>query len=80
MVILELKVLKALKALKGLLDLKNNRELATAAVWNVLSRPPEPRELQVLADYLDKRSDRPTEAVRQVVWSLLTSTEFRFNH
>ena len=58
----------------------DNRELATAAVWNVLSRPPEPRELQVLADYLDKRSDRPTEAVRQVVWSLLTSTEFRFNH
>jgi hypothetical protein len=68
------------RLLKGLLDLKDHRELASAAVWNVLSRPPEPRELQVLADYLDKRSDRPTEAVRQVVWSLLTSTEFRFNH
>ncbi len=76
----ELLALSNDRLLKGLLDLKNNRELATAAVWNVLSRPPEPRELQVLADYLDKRSDRPTEAVRQVVWSLLTSTEFRFNH
>lgn len=76
----ELLALSNDRLLKGLLDLKDNRELATAAVWNVLSRPPEPRELQVLADYLDKRSDRPTEAVRQVVWSLLTSTEFRFNH
>jgi len=27
-----------------------------------------------------ERSDRPTAVVRQVVWSLLTSTEFRFNH
>ena len=76
----ELLALSNDRLLKGLLDLKDNRELATAAVWNVLSRPPEARELQVLADYLDKRSDRPTEAVRQVVWSLLTSTEFRFNH
>ena len=76
----ELLALSNDRLLKGLLDLKDNRELATAAVWNVLSRAPEPRELQVLADYLDKRSDRPTEAVRQVVWSLLTSTEFRFNH
>ena len=33
-----------------------------------------------IASYLEQRSDRPTEAVRQVVWSLLTSTEFRFNH
>lgn len=76
----ELLALSNDRLLKVLLDLKDNRELATAAVWNVLSRPPEARELQVLADYLDKRSDRPTEAVRQVVWSLLTSTEFRFNH
>ena len=65
---------------KGLLELKNNDELAAAAVWNVLSRPPEPREVKLLTDYLDKRSDRPTDAVRQIVWSLLTSTEFRFNH
>ena len=76
----ELLALSNDRLLKALLDLKDNRDLATAAVWNVLSRPPEVRELQVLADYLDKRSDRPTEAVRQVVWSLLTSTEFRFNH
>ena len=63
-----------------LLDVKDPRELANAAVWNVLSRPPEARELQAIASYLEQRSDRPTEAVRQVVWSLLTSTEFRFNH
>jgi hypothetical protein len=76
----ELLSLSGDRLLKVLLDLKDNRELATAAVWNVLSRAPEPRELQAITSYLDQRSDRPTEAARQVVWSLLTSTEFRFNH
>ena len=76
----ELLSLSGDRLLKVLLDLKDNRELATAAVWNVLSRAPEPRELQAITSYLDQRTDRPTEAARQVVWSLLTSTEFRFNH
>lgn len=68
------------RLLKPLLELKDNRELAAAAVWNILSRPPADHETKLLTDYLDQRSDRPTDAVRQLVWALLTSTEFRFNH
>ena len=30
--------------------------------------------------YKRQRKDRPLEATRQVVWSLLTSSEFRFNY
>ena len=33
-----------------------------------------------LVDYLKSRSDRPQDAVRQLVWSLLTSSEMRFNY
>ncbi len=68
------------RLLKPLLELKDHRELITTAVWNILSRPPADHETKLLTDYLDQRSDRPTDAVRQLVWALLTSTEFRFNH
>jgi hypothetical protein len=30
--------------------------------------------------YLQRRQDRSAEACQQVVWALLTSAEFRFNH
>jgi len=68
------------RLLSGLLEPQEPRAVATAAVWNVLSRPPEPQELEVLTDYLVQRADRQADAVRQLVWALLTSTEFRFNH
>jgi len=50
------------------------------ALTAVLTREPSPDETQVLSQYLDQRHDRPGEAIRQVVWALLTSPEFRFNH
>ena len=50
------------------------------AVRNVLSRPPDGEELRALSDYLDQRTDRPDDALRQLVWALLTCAEFRFNH
>ena len=50
------------------------------AVRNVLSRPPDDEERRILAEYLERRTDRPEDACRQLVWALLTSPEFRFNH
>ncbi len=65
----------------GSLKKVNDRaRLVDLAVRNVLSRPPEKEEARVLADYLEQRSDRPEEAIRQLVWALLTCSEFRFNH
>lgn len=47
---------------------------------SVLSRMPSEVEINDVTDYLSKRSgDRP-EAARELVWALVTSTEFRFNH
>ncbi len=49
-------------------------------VRNILSRPPDDEEVRLLGAYLDQRTDRPEEAARQIVWALLTCSEFRFNH
>jgi hypothetical protein len=55
-------------------------ELIDLAVRNVLSRPADDEEVQALGAYLRARTDRPDEARRQLVWALLTCSEFRFNH
>jgi Protein of unknown function (DUF1549)/Protein of unknown function (DUF1553) len=53
---------------------------ADLAVRNVLGRPARQDEVQALVGYMQRRQDRPAEACQQVVWALLTSAEFRFNH
>jgi hypothetical protein len=53
---------------------------AELAVRAVLSRPPQPKELIALTEYLRHREDRPAAGCQQVVWALATSAEFRFNH
>jgi hypothetical protein len=58
-------------------DLSRRAELA---VRTVLSRPPQGNEIQVLTEYLRRREDRAQAGCQQVVWALLTSAEFRFNH
>ena len=60
--------------------IKEPRGQAALALTTVLARPADAEETQLLADYLAARKDRPLEATRQVVWSLLTSSEFRFNY
>jgi hypothetical protein len=61
-------------------QVKDRNELIETAVANVLSRPATEEERRLLGDYLARRQDRPAEALRQVVWALLTDAEFRFNH
>jgi Protein of unknown function (DUF1549)/Protein of unknown function (DUF1553) len=61
-----------------------------AAVWAVLSRPPNDDEKRLLTDYLtrcDREGDakqsgstQARKALQQMVWALLNSGEFRFNH
>jgi hypothetical protein len=64
----------------SLLKLKDSRQRLEVAVWTVLSRPPTARETEVLVAYLEQRKDRPTEALQQMIWALLNTAEFRFNH
>lgn len=53
---------------------------ADLAVRTVLGRPAREDETKTLVGYMQRRQDRPAEACQQVVWALLTSAEFRFNH
>ena len=49
-------------------------------VRSVLCRPPTQDEQKVLGEYLGRRADRQPEAYRQVIWALISGSEFRFNY
>jgi Protein of unknown function (DUF1549)/Protein of unknown function (DUF1553) len=53
---------------------------ADLAIRTVLGRPARSDEIQALVGYMQRRQDRDAAACQQVVWALLTSAEFRFNH
>jgi hypothetical protein len=54
-------------------------EMVDTAVWTLLSRAPEPEERDYLVKWLESKPDR-AKGCRQLVWALMTSAEFRFNH
>jgi len=68
------------RLLRGLATQDDTAKAVKKAYWNVLSRPPEPAELKTVTAYLAKHGERPAEAWRHVLWSLMAGTEFRFNH
>jgi hypothetical protein len=47
---------------------------------SVLARPPTAAENERLRKYLPERAGRRGAACEQLVWALLSSAEFRFNH
>ncbi|MEX0727825.1 MAG: DUF1549 domain-containing protein [Planctomycetaceae bacterium] len=46
----------------------------------VLTRMPEETEVAEVTQYLADRGEARPSAVKELVWALLTSSEFRFNH
>jgi hypothetical protein len=46
----------------------------------VLSREAQADEIEAVTKYLAEREDRPAAAISQFVWSLIASSEFRFNY
>ncbi len=54
--------------------------LVRLAFESVLARRPAPEETEEAVRYLAQRSDRRVDACKQLVWGLLNSSEFRFNH
>jgi hypothetical protein len=46
----------------------------------VLSRPPADDERADVAAFLDARPHDRTQAIAELVWALVSSNEFRFNH
>ena len=68
------------RLLRHLLDTSDVEQMFRAAYEQVLARAPAAEELKALRRYVEQRSDRPTDAIRQAVWAMMASAEFRFNH
>jgi hypothetical protein len=58
----------------------DNAKAIELIVRSVHCRPATADEQRVLQDYLGRRTDRPAEAYRQVIWALISGSEFRFNY
>jgi hypothetical protein len=68
------------RLLRDLLGINDPEKMIRAAYQQVLFRAPRSDETKALRKYVEQRSDRPADAIRQVVWAMMTSTEFRFNY
>jgi hypothetical protein len=68
---------KLVGALKGISD---RPQMIQTAFRAVLSRDAQLEELEAIVHYLAAREDRPIAAIQQVVWALITDSEFRFNY
>jgi hypothetical protein len=58
----------------------DSRQLVDIAFWSVLSRPPAPEEHDHLMHWLDQHKQDRRGACAELVWALMASAEFRFNH
>jgi hypothetical protein len=69
---------------KGLVErltqMKDDSAAIDLAFQSVLLRQPDSDERAATLAYVGARSDRRRQAYEQIVWSLLASTEFRFNY
>ncbi len=45
-----------------------------------LSRPPTDKEIDIAAQYIGDKVDQPRQAYEDLVWAILNSKEFLFNH
>ena len=58
---------------------KSPADLGAEVFLHVLARPPRPEELEAAVEFLEAEPDR-AEACRSLLWSLLATNEFLFNH
>jgi hypothetical protein len=63
-----------------LASLTDNGAMVDTAVWTILGRAPEADERAFLAEWVAGRKGDRARACGELVWALVTSAEFRFNH
>lgn len=59
---------------------KEPKPLAEEMYLHVLNRRPTDEETAAVTTYLQSRADARVPAIQEMVWGLLSSAEFRFNH
>ncbi|MFN0197697.1 MAG: DUF1549 domain-containing protein [Planctomycetaceae bacterium] len=68
------------RVLTYLLSLGDQPQQIQKASLAIFNRPPEPDEIERYTQYLTARADRPVIAWQQLLWAMLSSSEFRFNY
>jgi len=63
-----------------LIKLEDPAALAEELYLSLLTRRPSAEERAAVATYIGKRPEQRSEAIQELAWALLTSTEFRFRH
>ena len=63
-----------------LAPLTDAKAFAEELYLSTLTRRPNEAELNEVSQYLASRPTQRSNAIRELVWSLVTSAEFRFNH
>jgi hypothetical protein len=58
----------------------DNKQAVETAVLTVLGRPADAEERDYLVKWLGQHKDDRAKALGEMVWALMTSAEFRFNH
>jgi hypothetical protein len=58
----------------------DNKQAVETAVLTVLGRPAGAEERDYLVKWLEQHKDDRAKALGEMVWALMTSAEFRFNH
>ncbi|MEM6689511.1 MAG: hypothetical protein AAF664_08800, partial [Planctomycetota bacterium] len=58
----------------------DNATAVTSLFLRALSRPPTDTQLQTILETMKEYGNDRRQALEDVAWSLLTSTEFTFNH
>lgn len=61
-------------------QMKETRPLVQKAIRKVLSRDPTDEELRRMTEWFNQQTDDRAKAASQLLWVLVTSAEFRFNH
>lgn len=59
---------------------KDPSDLAEELYLSLYTRRPTREEREAVAAYLSSRGEARVEALKELTWALLASTEFRFNH
>jgi len=63
-----------------LAPLTDAKTFADELYLSTLTRRPTDVEINEVSQYLASRPSERPNAIRELVWSLVTSVEFRFNH
>lgn len=59
---------------------RSNEEKAAELYYLALSRPPQPEESASIIAHLASRPEQPRQAWEDVIWALINTKEFLFNH